>query len=198
MPKPLAATLSALFFLATATVLALPVVTSSAELVLTPQRFEGLVGVTSSTTPGSGELSATLDEGRADGLPWTVSISERRNAFCVSFQSGPNASVSAGLMCTEPPITETGPTQFVPASEDSSHGTLVAVLPGNIAEIQLRASDDLPFRGGLYEVPRNFKADAMVLVVFLPPGADVVSSTARTESGGRVDVSRLADQVNAY
>ena len=195
MPRPLAAFLSALFFVATATVLALPVLTASNELVLWPVRFEGLV--TKVSHPAlSTQRYATLDEGVSDGRDWSLDVDER-SSLCLSFSTDSRIG-DAGLMCSEPVGRQVGPTQFIPASEALRRGVLLAVLPGEISELRLSATNDESLRGALYELPPNFRSEALVLVVFLPPGSDVVSATARAESGIRVDVSRLVDQVGAY
>ena len=195
MPKPLAVILSALFFIATAAILALPVITSSAELVLRPEPFEGLVGESSHPTL---TLDATLDEGTIAGVPWSLLVSERPDVICFSFRMGSDTE-NGSLVCTRALLAGTGvgPSQFIPAAERSPRSALIAGLPGNIEELQLRATDDLPIEGRLYALPSNFQNTGTVLVAFLPAGADIVEAHAVTDDGKKIDVSRLADQVDA-
>jgi hypothetical protein len=193
MPRPLAAILSTLFFMGTAFVLALPVITSTAELVLRPEPFEGLVGEVSH----SRQRFATLDEGATDGMEWSLRVSQRSGMSCISFSTESRVG-DAGLMCTEPSPEDVGSSQFIPATDASPLSALIAGLPGNIEELRLRATDDLPIEGRLYAVPSIFRNAGTVLVAFLPPGADIVDARAVTNDGDGIDLSRLVDQVDAY
>ena len=197
MPRALASSLSLLFFLGTAAVLSIPIVISSDELVLQPQRFEGLVGETSHPTP---TLDATLDEGAVNEQSWSIRIIERPGAICFSFRMGPEADRTGALVCTEPQHlgSRFGPSQFVPASGRFDRSVLVAVIPQKISLLRLKATDGLPLMGELYDLPSPFKTQAHVLIVFLAAGTDLTSAIATDDDGKRVDASRLVDQVDAY
>lgn len=186
MSRPLASFLSVVFFVGIAAVLSIPVITSSAELVLRPQKFEGPVGMVSHSV----HPFATLDEGATGGVPWSLHVSERPDTLCFSFRTGLTVG-DAGLLCTERSVAEVGPSQFIPASDEWRRGVFIAALPGDFEELRLRATDDLPFDGALYKLPSIFETDATVLAVFLPPGADIVSAEATTNDGRRLDMSGL-------
>ena len=193
MPRLLASLLSFLFVLGIAGVLSHPVLTASNELILRPERFEGLVGEVSQPA----ELQATLDEGETDGVTWSLRVSERSDMSCLSFSTELSVG-DAGVMCTQPEGEEVGPSQFIPASGSWRRSVFIAVLPATIEELRLSASDDTPTDGNLYALPSNFRQPATVLLAFLPAGTDIVAASATTTTGDPLDVSRLADQVDAY
>jgi hypothetical protein len=194
MPRPLASLFSLLFVLGIAAVLTLPVFTASGELVLKTRPFDGLVGMGSHTA----QRFATLHKDRTDGVGWSLNVTDRPNRLCVTLDTDLDPAEGAALMCTESPIEGAGATQFIPASDTWRTSVLIAMLPGDIHELRLRATDDAPLQGDLYALPSQFRSDDSVLVVFLPQATDIVEASGTSHSGGPVDLSRLIDQVDAY
>ena len=190
---------SILFVAGIALVLAWPIVTAENELILRPAPFDGLTGITVSLTPSGSrsEFEATLDEGTVEGTRWALHVNETGGNWCFSFRTGVVLADDRrqGLLCTETNPGGFGLSMFAPASAELERSVYVAALPGDIEELRLRATDDLPLHGELYELPSLFETDASVLVVFLPPGTSIVSATAINEDGENVDLSRIVDEV---
>lgn len=195
------ATAAVLFVAGIAIVLSIPILTAERDLILHPTSFDGLVGITISvgSAGSSTKVEATLGEGSISGTPWALHASESDGTWCYSFRTGVVAAdLPHGLVCTEVDTGGSGTSQFIPASEELERSVYVSALPGDIEELRVRATDDLPLDGGLYELDSHFEADALVLVVFLPPGTDLTYVRATDQDGRRVDVSRIVDQVDAY
>lgn len=187
-----------MFVVGIALVLSLPILQAENTLTLATTPFDGLVGLTISEGTGgsTSELEATLSSEEVDGVPWDIHVTEMSGTFCFTLRMGPETG--DGMLCTESASAE-GPSQFIPAQSGGiDRGILVAALPGEIARLELGASDHATLSGHLLELPNHFDADPVILVAFLQPGTDIVSAVARDDSGRRIDVSRIVDQVDAY
>ena len=193
------------FVVAVGLLLSLPLWNADSSATVEPTPFEGTVehhAVLSPHAPLDEEngLRAVVESGELNGTAYQLEVAEAAGYWCFRFATGPEVDTHHGLSCSKGEPAEGRPSLFAPAATTSGlgRGVLVAGLPGEVKRLKLGATDGAAVRARIYEFPDEFQSDVMVLIAFLPPGIDVVSASAEDAAGHHINVSKLADQVDAY